>query len=440
MRKELKIKSILGVLSGCLLSGSALSQTCIDAPDCAAMGYKFTEAQCSGMSAVKCPYNSDLYFCIQGSTDAYDSNIGDILYDDFTTSPSIISTKKPIGVVFTTGRDVNYAVALQDVNGGKMEQLYSYSTNTVPNYTTQGTILGDWEVPTLNLMQTAFYNKTKVNESLNRVGGTVMTGSYKVPEGQLSMVDGSTKTEEGGFLRSVIKINKPAGKSYNYTIASCNGTVDGDIYHAKFEQCRTTAKAGDVLSVSKKLRSYTPDLKSEAAIGVVFDGAARKAVALTNVKQDGSAATSTGDYMYWSSSYCDTPNLENCSSGSELTCGMDGRANTNAILGSTCNGTTYAANAVNAYKPAGVTVAPWFAAGQWFLPSAKELYTVYQNKTAINSALLKLGKPAFYEDRYYWSSTENDYGTAWRVALSSGSRLTNDKTYNSGYVRPVLAF
>lgn len=424
MKKELKIKSILGVLSGCLLSGSALSQTCIDAPDCAAMGYKFTEAQCSGMSAVKCPYNSDLYFCIQGSTDAYDSNIGDILYDDFTTSPSIISTKKPIGVVFTTGRDVNYAVALNDAS--KMDYVFSNSSYQAPKYTTQGTIFGDWELPSLNLMQTAFYNKTKVNESLNRVGGTVMTGSYKVPEGQISMVDGSTKTEEGGFLRSVIKINKPAGKSYNYTLASCNGAVDGDIYHAKFEKCRTTIKAGDVLTASKKYQAYLSE--TEVAIGVVFDGAARKAVALED-------APST---MYWSNSYVDL-DLTNCTDSNAVitTCGIDGKANTD-IIKKWGGADSYAAGYCYKYAPAGVTVASWFAAGQWYLPSAKELYTVYQNKSAVDTALNRLGK-ASIQGGYYWSSTEVDLNYAWRVALSSGSRTVYYKNSNS-YVRPVLAF
>ena len=51
-------------------------------------------------------------------------------------------------------------------------------------------------------------------------------------------------------------------------------------------------------------------------IGIVFDVINRLALALTDVKKDGSAGS---EYMYWSSSYCDTPNLENCTDSSTIT-------------------------------------------------------------------------------------------------------------------------
>ena len=58
-------------------------------------------------------------------------------------------------------------------------------------------------------------------------------------------------------------------------------------------------------------------------IGIVFDTANRLAVALTDINSSGSAGSTT---MYWSSSYCDTPNLDNCTSSDGLTsCGVDGR-------------------------------------------------------------------------------------------------------------------
>ena len=54
-------------------------------------------------------------------------------------------------------------------------------------------------------------------------------------------------------------------------------------------------------------------------IGIVFDTANRLAVALTDINSSGSAGSTT---MYWSSSYCDTPNLDNCTSSDGLTsCG-----------------------------------------------------------------------------------------------------------------------
>ena len=262
MQKTKKRISIATALMCSVLSFNLQAQTCVDAPDCKSLGYQFTQKECEGMSSVKCPYDDSYYFCIQGSTDAYDSNIGDILYDDFTTSPNIITTKKPIGVVFTTGRDVNYAIALNNVNNNEMRQLYSYSTATVPNYTTKGTIFGDWELPEMSLMQIAYYNKDKLNQTLNRVGGAVLTGSYKTKTGNISMVDGATSTESGVLLRSIIKINPPADKSYTYTLENFSGAVDGDIYHGKFEKCRTTPIIGDYLTNDKKFTTYTGDLNN----------------------------------------------------------------------------------------------------------------------------------------------------------------------------------
>ena len=179
-------------------------------------------------------------------------------------------------------------------------------------------------------------------------------------------------------------------------------------------------------------------------IGIVFDVINRLALALTNVKQDGSAGSGT---MYWSSSSCDTPNLENCTDGSTITisCGLDGRANTDAILASTCNGTTYAVNAVNAYQTSNCR-ADFCQKGKWFLPSLRDLNTIYTFKSVINNSLTLLtsqGASNLQEngDYYYWSSTEYNGGSAWLLDMGNGLKYGYlGKSSHGSNVRPVLAF
>ena len=174
-------------------------------------------------------------------------------------------------------------------------------------------------------------------------------------------------------------------------------------------------------------------------IGVVFDVEYRLAVALTDVKQDGSAGS---EKMPWSSESCDVPNLLNCSAGTvDTTCGIDGRANTDAILASTCNETTYVANAVNVYQTSNCS-ANFCQKGKWFLPSLRDLNTIYRFKSEINTSLTLLvsrGASKLTEG-VYWSSTEYNSDTAWMRYMSADISSRDLKTFYKYYVRPVIKF
>ena len=184
-------------------------------------------------------------------------------------------------------------------------------------------------------------------------------------------------------------------------------------------------------------------LSGKTPIGIVFDETNRLALALTDVKKDGSAGSET---MYWSSSYCDVSGLTNCVYNDGDTavdsCGVDGRANTTAILATNggCSGTTYAANAVNAYNPSGCS-ADFCKKNQWFLPSMRDLAKIYANKSVINASLSLLNSfgAKTLTENYYWSSTEYDNRFAWRFDMSYGYRYYYGKG-SSLFVRPVLAF
>ena len=179
-------------------------------------------------------------------------------------------------------------------------------------------------------------------------------------------------------------------------------------------------------------------LADKKPIGVVFDEKNRLAIALTDIKQDGSAGT---ERMPWSLGACDTPNLENCTDGNAI-CGTDGRANTDAILATNggCGGTTYAANAVNNYQISGCSK-DFCKQGKWFLPSFRDLDTIYRLKSTINSRLTSLPSVGAWQltEGEYWSSTEYSYRSAWYLEMDSGNRGGFRKRINR-YVRPVIAF
>ena len=65
----------------------------------------------------------------------------------------------------------------------------------------------------------------------------------------------------------------------------------------------------------------------------------------------------------------------------------------------------------------------------WFLPSKDELNEMYLNKAAIGG----------FASGSYWSSTEDDSGSAWIQGFSSGFQINYGK-YNNYNVRAVRAF
>ena len=186
-------------------------------------------------------------------------------------------------------------------------------------------------------------------------------------------------------------------------------------------------------------------ISGKSPIGLVFDTANRLALALTDVKKDGTAGS---EGMKWSSIDYDIPSLMNCSvsdipTGSNLTpisCGVDGKDNTNKMLacGSSCGGTP-AATAVNNYQPADCTK-DFCKKTKWFLPSLKDLQNIYLQKTQIDVPLMLLSGSGATSlgAKHYWSSTEYTYYGAWAFGMSSG-RSWYDK-YNTYYVRPIVKF
>ena len=79
-------------------------------------------------------------------------------------------------------------------------------------------------------------------------------------------------------------------------------------------------------------------------------------------------------------------------------------------------------------------------AGQWWLPSLGELYTIFANFEKINFALsLCTGAQLLVRDAY-WSSTEGSATGAWRLNFRDGGQYNTAKSADQSRVRPVSAF
>ena len=127
----------------------------------------------------------------------------------------------------------------------------------------------------------------------------------------------------------------------------------------------------------------------------------------------------------WGCLSTDLPNVSNVPHNGGVPIGLgaeigDGFNNTNDILQDCPTApAAFAARSVGA---------------QWFLPSAKELNQMYDNKTTLEAVS---GFDAF--GNYYWSSTEGDVNIAWVQNFGNGNQNGFGKG-NTVYVRAVRAF
>ena len=242
-----------------------------------------------------------------------------------------------------------------------------------------------------------------------------------------------------------------ASLGYKMTAADCTGQITvkcptdtSKVFCKKVTAPRPQAELpilyGDG-TVSKEI------ITEKTPIGVVFDTSSRLAVALTDVKKDGTAGS---EKMAWASSSYDIPSLSNCSTSdiltgtrsTPITCGTDGRSNTRLILscGSSC-GSTPAVTAINNYQPSGCTK-DFCKRNRWFLPSMRDLQNIYDIKNNLTATLTLLSNSnaVALKDTYYWSSTELSNTYAWHFSMNNGSRGNTFKDDHNPYVRPVIAY
>ena len=239
-----------------------------------------------------------------------------------------------------------------------------------------------------------------------------------------------------------IPSNASCSSYYSDCSSKCSAWTCNSGYEKSGNSCIEAVRVGSILYGDGTIADSL--VTGKTPIGIVFDTANRLAVALTDINSSGSAGSTR---MYWSTSHYDIPALGDCYSGNLTTCEVDGRANTTAILncGSSC-GSTPAATATNSYEPSGCSK-DFCKKTKWFLPSMRDLITLYSGKNYVNASLSltsSSGAKTLTESDYYWSSTEDATNSAWRSEMRYGYKNPGLKgakyEYDYSYVRPVLAF
>ena len=153
-------------------------------------------------------------------------------------------------------------------------------------------------------------------------------------------------------------------------------------------------KVGSVLY--NDLKCYDTPPADKTAIAVVFDVLNQLAISIVEYSN-----SSWGPYNK------DIASLANCESNSYNSCGTNGKNNTQKIVEELGTDST-AAGMCYQSRIGGL------AEGSWFLPSAKELRTLYNTREVVNTALNTIGSAIIYggREKYYWSSTEVSEDTA----------------------------
>lgn len=177
-------------------------------------------------------------------------------------------------------------------------------------------------------------------------------------------------------------------------------------------------------------------------VGVVFDTSNRLAVAITDIKADG---TPGREYVVWATVEKYDTAIADCQYDSETlspdSCATDGRANTDVMLKATGGGTYEAAQAVNKYEPEGCT-APFCKKTKWFIPSLKEWRTLYKQNTKV-----EMGLALVVPDKWAMltgtntrhSSNESDRGYTYRFDPGCASISETRKT-SKEYLRPIVKY
>ena len=379
----------LGLLSiiGCSVSGVAIAAgvDCNTIPTCAEIGYTKTATDCEGKVMLRCPFditNDNAVFCADG----------ELCSDEFNLDacPANGDCEECGGKQKFNGCNSGYSLA--DGNVCCSDEYYNLD-NKPDNAT--------------------------VEQCGNKYHFTGCSTGYTQ--------DGSTT-------------NCCSDEYYNLTAKPDNATVEqcGNKYH--FVGCEEgyteengscklptgigCTSVGSILY--NDLNCYDTAPSGKTAIGVVFDTENRLAIGLTQASR----------IMYWWRSLEDVSGLENCTDSSTVktSCGTSGKTNSAALVAAGYTNASYAAGYCYNQTTGGL------AKGDWFLPSLKELNTIYTNKSTIDTAITSVGGTNI-SSYYYWSSTEFSSLYVWGLYMYNGivnHRYKNDT--GNYYARCAVAF
>lgn len=248
----------------------------------------------------------------------------------------------------------------------------------------------------------------------------------------LGTILGSGKT----FAADCVPAPDCASLGYNQNATDCTGSFLKCPWDVTKAACKAGVKpvtcvVGSLLGSNQLC--YEKELPDGVKpIAVVFDPVNQLAV----------APTDAGRAMWAASAYqnTDVTGLTNCSQANMKTCGVDGRENTQKLLIG-LNKEYPAASLANTYMPPACLRFDFCKMGNWFLPSIRDLITIYDNLSTVNAGLNILDPSVSKEitASANWSSTEASATTAFAANIDYGQHGGYLK--NSAYfVRPVIYY
>lgn len=454
-----------------VIAPASANLNCAAAMDCSSQGYTMKAEDCGEGLKVLCPTDMTKAFCKKKPLEAPLP----ILYGDGTVSKVVLTAKTPIGIVFNEADKL--AIALTDVKQdgtAGTESMYWSDTiwNTgleecyITGYDT-ATCKGDGRTNTDIILASlctpyecnTVYTAPAVNK-FTPVGCSksfCKQGQWFIPTAKdllavrnvLSSVNDSlallTETTAAKLAYSKYWSSNEYYSDKQYTVNMGSGTITESTHKSAYKNyLRPVLYYGGTKELTHAPILYGDGtvskeiLAGKTPVGIVVDESKRLAVALTDVKKNGSAGS---EVMIFSQSYkCDL-SLTNCSNSNLETCDIDGRANTNVILSATCGASYEAVNAVNNYLPSGCS-ANFCKKNKWYLPSVKELMFLGSNWYEVDLALSRIKSVStaqLVENNSYWSSNETYNNPDWVWLYGNGGASSNGKSANY-FVRPFVKY
>ena len=195
-------------------------------------------------------------------------------------------------------------------------------------------------------------------------------------------------------------------------------------------------KIGYIYYTDGKCLPSTNHDGSKTVLGIVvyvtYDGQHGQIMAPWSIDENGNKTNSNRVRMVWSDSASDMSSVPNRPITSSASTDYDSCGNTDAIVAYS-PGVTSAAKATRKYAPTSGTN------GKWCLPAAGIMTKIYNNQSAIQDAIKKVGGIEF-PSICTWSSSESSKEYAWYSSLSASYGLVSHRKKTTCYIRPVLEF
>jgi len=374
----------LGLLSiiGCSVSGVAIAAgvDCNTIPTCAEMGFDKTVAECGESKVLRCPFdltNDDAVYCAEGG-----GRCDELFTLDSCPTNGICAE--------CGGKFILHSCERGYING--VDTCCDKSVYSLLQCPERGECSSCGDVVRLDSCSSGY----------TKADNVCCSDEYY----NLDNKPDNSKTEQCGNKYHFIGCEEGYTEENGACVVEDTCKAVGDILYNDLE-CYDTAPSG------------------KTAIGVVFDTTNKLAIGLTE----------TSSAVRWWNSNVDVSGLENCSDSSTVrtTCGASGKTNSAALVAAGYTNASYAAGYCYNRTTGGL------AKGDWFLPSIKELNTIYTNKSTISSAITSIGGTDI-SSSVYWSSAEYGSGYVWLLNMVDGDVHNLDKFGGINDVRCAVAY